>query len=422
MSPGRGGVPGGGIPGRGIPGGGIPGGGIPGQGYYGDRPKRKVWVRGLRKNDRPDEGTSEHPDDNDKPGGMRGELPDYWRRHRRRRSISEISQSLVQLRDYQGSLRIAEIQASREKSEQYQRTALRVASKSLDAVHNALTMELPGSRRLRSDEVLATIIALQDNVWWDELLKSHQLTDEEAAKAAAHGLAECIASLEADEISSGSLLRLLADVDILRKEIDFASRQAVLLSPGAVRQYISAAYSIAGQITVGLIAVSATTGAAGAKVVPEVIYSAIGFTAASSVAEIYRRTSRGLKARTVLSQLQQYHYELVEAVGDLANFMPWLSGSDPPSDDALDTVKSTCLAAGFLVSHVEQLTLSFTWPERGVYCDLLHAIRGLLDEVHDLIAEQRYQDAQEVQDKLVDANRRLHEFSSCIDGLGSHRI
>ena len=152
-------------------------------------------------------------------------------------------------------------------------------------------MELPIGRRLSADQVRSTIIALQDNAWWDELLGGRQMPDNETARAAARELAECIGRLKSHQVSSDSLLRLLADIDFLRKEIDFASRQAVLLSPGVVRQYVTAAYSVASQVMVGLVAASATAAAAGAEVVPQVIYTAIGLTVASSMAEIYRRSS-----------------------------------------------------------------------------------------------------------------------------------
>ena len=102
--------------------------------------------------------------------------------------------------------------------------------------------------------------------------------------------------------------------------------------------------------------------------------------------------------------------------------MPWLIGSGSQSEDAINTVRSTCLAAGFLVSHVEQLALSFTWPGRGAYCDALRAIRMLLDEIHqNIIIGQRYQDIQDADDRLDIANRRLQEFSRYIDSLGLDR-
>jgi hypothetical protein len=355
-----------------------------------------------------------HPDEDMGPREMRGERLD--------RRVSEINRSLLQLKEYQDRLRMAEIHSSMERFEQYQKAALRSAGKTLDAARSAIAMERPGRRSLSPEQVRATLTALQDGIWWDELLRSRQLADNDAAKDAAHDLAERIASLEADEISSDSLLILIADIDFLRKEIDLASRQAGLLSPGVARQYITAASSVASQVMVGLVAASTTAEAAGANVVPEVIYSAIGLAVASSMTEIYRRLSRGLKARTVLAQLKEYHYELVGAVGDLVNFMSWLTrsdpGSDPPSEDALGTVRSTCLAAGFLVSHVEQLALSFTWPERGAYRNALHAIRTLLKEAHYVIIGQRYQDTEEAQSKLDNANKRLQEFNVSIDRLG----
>jgi hypothetical protein len=223
--------------------------------------------------------------------------------------------------------------------------------------------------------------------------------------------------LEADTVSAHSLNRLIADIDFLRNEIDLASRQAGHLSPGIVREYITAASSVASQVMVGLAAASATAEASGAKVVPDVIYSAIGLAVASSMTEIYRRASRNLKARTVLAQLQNYHYELVGALKDLVMFMSWLTGPPPPNEDALNAVQSACLAAGFLVSHVEQLALSFAWPERGQYRGALHSIRILLTEIHNVITKQRYQDIEAMLDKLRNTNGVLQDFNTCIDDL-----
>jgi hypothetical protein len=315
---------------------------------------------------------------------------------------------------------MAEIRSSKEKSEQYNKAALRIAGKTLDTAYNALTMVALGNTRLIPEQVTATIKALQDNGWWDDLLRNRNLADNDAAKTAILDLAKRVASLDADKISSGSITRLRTDIDFLRKEITFASHQATgSMSPGLIHQYVTAAYSVASQVMVGLVAASATAGAAGARVVPEVIYTAIGLTVASSMAEIYRQASRRLKARTILAQLQKCHHELVEAVGDLAIFLLWLAGPGPPDEDALGTVRSTRLAAGFLVSHVEQLALAFTWPERKAYRDALHAIRTLLDELHYVIDGQTGGDVQETQQELLDANARLQEFSRLIDGLRS---
>ena len=340
----------------------------------------------------------------------------------RLRSISEIGQSLLELKEYQDPLRTAEICDSKKKSEQYCKVALRIARKTLDTAYNALIAETPSGGRLAPEQVSATIRALQTNAWWEELFRSRPLADEEAARVAARDLAERVASLDTGKISSESLQHLLADIDLLRKEVNFASHQAGdLLSPGLVHEYVSAAYSVASQVMVGLVAASTTAGVTGAKVVPEVIYTAIGLTAASSIAEICRRASRNLKARTILAQLQKYHHELIEAVGDLGIFLLWLAGPDPPDEDAVDTVRSTRLAAGFLVSHVEQLALAFTWPERSAYCDALHVMRTPLDEVHCIIDGQRGRDVQKTQRGLHEANAGLQEFSHCIDGLRSDR-
>jgi hypothetical protein len=109
-------------------------------------------------------------------------------------------------------------------------------------------MERLGRRNLNPEQIRATVIALQNEVWWDELLRSYDLAGNEAARSAARDLADRVSSLEADKISTDSLNHLIADIDFLRKEIDFASRQAGFLSPGLVREYITAASSIASQV------------------------------------------------------------------------------------------------------------------------------------------------------------------------------
>ena len=234
-------------------------------------------------------------------------------------------------------------------------------------------------------------------------------------------MAARIATLDPDNVSSGSLTQLLADIDFLRKEITVAIRQADgLLSPGLIRQYLTAAYNVTSQVMVGLVATSATAEAAGAKVIPEVIYSAVGLTVASSMTEIIRRASRKYKAQTILVQLQKHHHELIEAVEDLDAFLFWLVEPGPADDVALDTVRSTCLAAGFLISHVEQLSLAFTWPERGGYRDALRKIRIALDEIRNYTNEQHARDIgniERAQQELRDTNMILGSYSHIVDGL-----
>lgn len=411
----------------GAPGGGIPGEGMPFGKYPGSRPRKMLGFPRLptsrtetseqskpqvqeAADNQTGRGAGDHPD----PG--RGPL-NRLRSERRQRQVSELNQRLLQLNEHQDSLCIEEICASKQKSEQYQRAALRSARNSLDAARSALVMERLGRRNLDPEQIRATVAALQDKAWWDELLRSYGLDENETAKAAARDLAERVAGLQANRISVNSLSLLIADIDFLRKEIDLASHQAGLLSPGLVREYITAASSVASQVMVGLAAASASAEASGANVTPDVIYSAIGLAVASSLTEIYRRASRNLKARTIHAQLQRYHYEVVDAIRDLASFMPWLTGPPLPSEEAVHAVRSACLAAGFLVSHVEQLALSFTWPERGNYRDALHALRTILQKIHNITVEQRYQEIQEMQTELENANGRLREFNPWIDGL-----
>jgi hypothetical protein len=333
-------------------------------------------------------------------------------------SASQLEQNLPKLREYQDALGREDILQSRPKSAFYLRAALNAAKLSLDTAYDSLTREAIYNKELSGGQVLGTMVALQDRAWWDDLLRSHQLAADEGAMAAARDLAECISTLNPDDISPEDIKRLLANIDFLRKEITSAVRQTDgILSPGLVRQYTSAAYNVASQVMVGLLATSVTAEVSGAKVVPEVIYSAIGLTVASGTTEILRRASRRFKAHTVLTQFQTYHHELIEAIEDLGTFLSWLKGPGPVDDVALETVRSTCLAAGFLCSHVEQLALALTWPERSGYCGVLHEMRAVLDEVRHLSAEEHNGDIQRTQQKLHDEKIRLEEFSRTVDNL-----
>jgi hypothetical protein len=334
----------------------------------------------------------------------------------------------------------AEVPASSTKSEEYLRESVSIAGETLDTAYHALEQETKRSRSLTSKQVIATVRALQNEAWWDELLDSHQLKNPDAAKNAAHDLAARIASLDLDGVAPDSLERLLVDIAILRAEINSIGQTTGLLSPGRVRTYVSAAYSVASQVMVGLIAASATAEASGTKVVPQVIYSAIGLTAAASLAEIYRRAARGFKAQTVQAQLQEYHRRLIAAIGDLSIFLSRLTVPEPSIDDALRIVRNTALAASFLASHVEQLANACIWAEQEAYCDALVMVRALLDKVRSIPSRQQFRDAESVAQgnrlrtglrriskynqrirtmgrELRDANERLREFTGFIDGL-----
>jgi len=349
------------------------------------------------------------------------QLAEEQRTTSRRESAFELERKLVKLKEFEDGLRKEEILSSRTKSRQYFKEALLTAKESLDAAYSCLTREALYHRRLSREQIIGTITALQDSAWWDSLLEGHKLASNEAARAAARDLAARVATLDPDKVSAESLTRLLGDIDSLRNEVTTAIRQADgLLSPGLIRQCLTAAYNVTSQVMVGLVAASATAEAAGAKVVPEVIYSAVGLTVASSMAEIIRRTSLRYRAQTCLAQLQKYHHQLIEAVEDLATFLSWLTESGPAADVALDTVRSTCLAAGFLISHVEQLSLALTWPERGEYRDVLRATRTALDVLRrftDGQCDRDIENVQRAQQELRGMNARLDSCSHIIDGL-----
>jgi hypothetical protein len=160
----------------GIPGGGIPGGGIPGGGFYGVRrprvrspgraqsiPKSPTGPSEPSKlpeqettGNRSDRGAGEHPDQNMGRRQTLDERLDRLRLQRRQRQASEISQSLLQVKEHEDLLRMAEVRGSKEKTEQYQKSALRSAGKSLDAARSALVMELLGRRSLIRQPHLAS--------------------------------------------------------------------------------------------------------------------------------------------------------------------------------------------------------------------------------------------------------------------------
>jgi hypothetical protein len=407
--------------------------GLRSPGYRGRRPVVRKVGRPLR----PETGGSLGGGDSVQPSVERPAVGED-----RLRWAAAIQVRLLKLKPPAAS---AEVPASSTKSEEYLRESLRIAGETLDTAYHALEQEAKRSRSFTGKEVIATVRALQNEAWWDELLESHQLENPDAAKNAARNLAARIASLDPDSVTpdSDSLERLLIDIAILRAEISSIRQTTGLLSPGKVRTYVSAAYSVASQVMVGLIAASATAEASGAKVVPQVIYSAIGLTAAASLAEIYRRAARGFKAQTVQAQLQEYHRKLIAAITDLSIFVSRLTIRQSSVGDALRIVRNTALAASFLVSHVEQLANACKWPERAerdAYCDVLVMVKALLDKVRGIPSWSPFRDAEEMaqgdrlnrefqrapeynqrirtmERKLRDANARLGEFTGLIDGL-----
>ena len=264
-------------------------------------------------------------------------------------------------------------------------------------------------------EIITTINALQNQDMWNELLRIHHQADNDVMKTAVRQLTAYIEGMREDEVSSDSLSRLLDQIDFLRKEIDTALRHAEApLSPGVVHEYMRAASNVASEVMLGIMAVSTTAEVAGGRLVPEVIYTAVGLAVAASVRQIYKKSASKFRAHTILAQLQKYHDELIESIDQLYSFLGWLAGPAPPTDDALEIVQSVYVAAGFLVSHVEQLATAFPWPERSDYWALLRGIRALLDRIGNIIAGGDNGDIKQARTDLRDVSQRLQGFSGCI--------
>ena len=138
---------------------------------------------------------------------------------------------------------------------------------------------------------------------------------------------------------------------------------------------------------------------------------------AASIKQLFKRSASKFRVHTVVTQLQKYHDELIQSVNQLYAFLGWLAGPSPPDDDALEIVQSVHVAAGFLVSHVEQLATAFPWPERGDYWAVLRDTRALLDRIGNIIASGGNGGIRRARIDLRNVSGRLQGFNGYIINL-----
>jgi hypothetical protein len=328
--------------------------------------------------------------------------------------VSAVAEKLSQLERHRLE---ADIKKSKGQREKWLRDSWRIAGETLDVAHEAVSRQTRRSREdFSAEEVRETVNVLQDEAMWDDLLRTHNLADNYAAKAAVRKLIVCIKSMEIDEVDKDVLPRLLEQIDFLRDQIEVASRHTGPSLPHeVVQEFLGAASNVTWEVMGGLVAVSTTAEVAGVQVVPEVVYTAVGLAVAASVKQLYKRIARKARKHTIPAQLKRYHPELVKSVGQLVDFLPWLV-PDPPPEGALETAQSVHVAAGFLVRYVEQLANSFAWPERVGYLGVLHHTKDLLDGIRNIVAGQRG-DISQAQEDLIKVNGRLQGFNDCIQNL-----
>ena len=332
-------------------------------------------------------------------------------------TYSEISAIMEKQRQLEAQRLEEDVKKSKEQREDWLRDSWRIARETLDVAREALIRQ---DKRARNDfsaeEVRATVNVLQNEAMWNDLLRIHNLADNDAAKAAAHELIVCIKGMETAQVSPDALPRLIDQIDSLRKQLAIVSRHpSASLPHGVVHDFLKATSKVSSEVTVGLIAVSTAAEVGGAQIVPEVVYTAVGLAVAATVKQLYKRVARKLRNRTIPAQLKRYHPELVASVGQLARFLPWLA-LDPPPEGALETVQSAHVAAIFLVTHVEQLANAFAWPDRLSYLKALHFTGEQLNGIRNIAAGQRGGISQPQPD-LPEACKQLHEFDDCIRRL-----
>ena len=313
--------------------------------------------------------------------------------------------------------------ASETGPESYLRESMLVAISVLDQARDALREMSPVRGPAGTAQVRRAIDALSDAALWDELLERHRLSADPAARTAARGLAERIVEMSASEVPPDCLPALLGDIELLRQFILAVSADSgILLSPNLVRDCLSAASGIGTEVMIGLIAMLASQEAAGT--IPArtaVVCAAIGISAGATVRHIWERITLAARAHTLKAQLQLNHQELRDTIGDLAIFLGCLCRDDPPSLEELELASSVQLAAKFRASHSEQLAAAMGYLHIKRYCEELARVKGLLDQLPDIISAEDHAAAQEAIRQLKCAHSRLDLFTHSIDELKTPR-
>lgn len=341
-----------------------------------------------------------------------GELPSQ---------IAEIGEGVREIRAREARIagRASFSQVSEKQAEAYLRTSLKIAGSTLDKAREALRTVKQDSKPVEVEKARKSIEALSDVAVWDGLLEARGLAQDQAARAAVKELAARIATISPTDIKPDSVQALLRDIEFLRQIVASASSErGVLLSPTLVQECLAATSRIGTEIMLGLVAILASTEAAGETPIRmAVVCTGIGLGAQAAAKEIWRRFSHVARAHTVETQLQQHHHEMLEAIADLAIFLGCLVGDDPPTPEQRRLLGSIQLAAQLLVNHVEQLAISIEWVGGERYCQVLSQVRQWLTQLPQIIARADRHTARAAIDELRDAHSQLALFTNGIDEL-----
>lgn len=334
--------------------------------------------------------------------------------HEAPEAIGAISAIETNLKSLEHVLLEDEVRKSRKVSEQHLRESLRYAKETLEATHSALSQETSRTRpTFNEEQVRATIRELGTEESWNQLLQSHNIPITDAVRSAVTDLIARISIMDEHDVAPESREALLGDIEFLHKEISRAlhSAKGTLVRRDA-RELINAARRVATEVIVGLTATSVTAEFAGTRLMPDVVYTALGLTVASSLKELYRKTAADLlRTHSAHARLREYHRRLIRALNDLCNFLPWLERSNPPLASSLEVIRNVHLDTVFLVGCVAQLTIVVSWPGRDRYRGIIDAIRPLLDEVDHFLAGEAMRDINDLQREL-EMNRDLLEGCS----------
>jgi hypothetical protein len=360
-----------------------------------------------------------HPDGDQREPPEPGQINDAGR---------EIAQPLADWARFdRGLLLKEEVTARSEAADQFLRESLDYAKRSLDAAHKAVTEQaatVPMSEgheaRTREAAVRETIRALARDADWLKLLAGTELRADETLRQAVRALAKSVEALKpCDPVSAATpdFGALLAAIEFLQAEVARAMAAAGTDLPRQyLRDLLRTARRVSTQTALAIIAASVQSDLQGTKFIPGVIFTGLGAAVANSVAELFAAVTHKTRSVTPAAQMKQLHRQLISAVRDLRDMVPWLEAARflPEVNDSVDKVR---LGTVFLVSDLDQLAIRLLKVGRKGYRDLLEEVRDWLDDVQLLVAGRARVPAADICARLLDIGARLEDRSGLIDGL-----
>ena len=208
---------------------------------------------------------------------------------------------------------------------------------------------------------------------------------------------------------------LLANVEFLQAEV---ARAMVAAKSERPRRYVwdllRTARKVCAATAVAVAGASAQTGAQGGDFRGPVIFTALGTAVATSVAELFATLSHHAISVTPAAQFKALHRQLIEALGEFLDMLPWL---DSPANrpGVLDTVEKVRLGTVFLVSNLDQLAVKLLQKGQRSYRELLDSVRSSLDSVHLLTTGHPQQNLADICALLAGLRLGLEEKTIRVD-------